>query len=985
MEKHEITIHGMNCGNCKKKIETAVGSLDGVDGAFVDLTKKKLTVMVDEAKVTVGRVRELIESVGFTVPVETAYTEVGLTVYGMKCGNCKGKVESEIGALSGVVKAQVDLEQKELVVTYDVTMVNEAQIKEKVLALGFSFTPPVATETMAEVSEKTVVPALKKDVLVVHGMSCASCTNKVEKAVGALVGVKAAAVNLATERLSVTFDENQVRLDEITQVVTDLGFLVPKIDVLSEMKLPIGGMSCASCVQKVEKAIGKIWGVSSVTVNLATESARVRYDAQKVKVSAIKGVVTDLGFTVQTPQTMDETEQLALKKAAALKIFWIRTWVSIAFCLPLFYVSMVPMLDMMGLGFIPLAVPRVIDPHLHPIAHVWTQIVLTIPIIICGYSFYTLGFKALFKRRPNMDSLVAIGTTAALIYSIYNTYLIFSGAGHDLVMQLWYETAGVIVTLILLGNALEAVSKSKTSEAIKKLMALAPSTATVLVDGLEQEVPIGEVEVGHIVVVKPGGKIPVDGVITWGATAVDESMLTGESLPVDKQMGDSVYTASMNSSGVIHFQATKVGEDTALAGIIRLVEDAAATKAPIAQIADVVTGYFVPVACGIALLAGIGWFIGTGDIELAMIVFISVLIIACPCALGLATPTALMVGTGKGAQNGILIKSGVALEGAYKLNTVIFDKTGTITQGKPEVTDVLCLNEYMDEDYLLQLAASVEVASEHPLGAAIVRCASDKGLDFFELEYFEALTGRGVVAGVNGVQVLIGNKRLMNENHLDLAVVTKEVDDLASAGKTPMFVAAGGALVGVVAVADVVKASSRGAIAKLQGMGVEVAMLTGDNVKTAKAIADSVGITRVLAEVLPGDKAQEVKRLQDEGRMVAMVGDGINDAPALVQADVGIAIGSGTDVAIESADIVLMRDDLMAVSTAVKLSKKTMTNIKQNLFWAFFYNLICIPIAAGVLHIFGGPLLNPMFAAGAMAFSSVSVVSNALRLRRFKA
>lgn len=815
-------------------------------------------------------------------------------------------------------------------------------------------------------------------------MNCASCTGKVEQTVGKLIGVANATVNLATEKLSVEFDSNKLTIDEIKQAVEGLGFQVVEKKANSEVTMPIKGMSCASCVGKIEKGIAKLAGVSEVTVNLATEKARVAYDLKVVKLSEIKKVIKDLGFEALETETTSDAEEMAARKARELKIFWYRTWISIIFCLPLFYVSMVPMLDMMGLGWIPLSVPYVVDPMYNPFAHIWIQVILTTPIVLAGYSFYTKGFKALFKRRPNMDSLVAIGTAAAILYSIYNIYLVYQG-DHHLVMYLYLETAGVIVTLILLGNALEAVSKSKTSEAIKKLMGLAPKTATIIQEGKEAEVPISEVELGDIVVVKPGEKVPVDGNIISGHTAIDEAMLTGESLPVDKKIGDEVFAASINKNGMIQFEATKVGDDTALAQIIKLVEDAASSKAPIAQIADIVTGYFVPVACAIAILAGVGWYIGTGNFELAMIVFISVLIIACPCALGLATPTALMVGTGKGAENGILIKSGVALEGAYKLNTIVFDKTGTITEGKPMVTDIIPVDNSIPETYLLQVTASAERGSEHPLGEAIVNKAEEVGLSFFEVEDFEAITGKGIEAVVDHTKILIGNRRLMTERGVSLQALEIESDILASSGKTPMYVAADDRLLGIIAVADVVKESSKAAIAKLQQMGIEVAMLTGDNKKTADAIAKQVGIGRVLAEVLPGNKSDEVKRLQNEGKQVAMVGDGINDAPALVQADVGVAIGSGTDVAIESADIVLMRSDLMDVPTAVQLSKKTIANIKQNLFWAFIYNMICIPIAAGVLHIFGGPLLNPMFAAGAMAFSSVSVLLNALRLKNFKA
>jgi Cu+-exporting ATPase len=598
--------------------------------------------------------------------------------------------------------------------------------------------------------------------------------------------------------------------------------------------------------------------------------------------------------------------------------------------------------------------------------------------------FYTIGFKALFQRSPNMDSLIAIGTTAAVLYSIYNTFQI--AAGHFMAVDaLYFESAGVIITLILLGKSLEAVSKGRTSEAIKKLMGLAPKTAVILENGQEKEIPIDEVEIGDVILVKPGDKIPVDGTVTGGHTSIDESMLTGESMPVDKKEGDPVYAASLNTTGVIQFKAEKIGSDTALAQIIKLVEDAQGSKAPIAQMADIVSGYFVPVVCVIALLAGIGWYFGTaGDLKFALTIFISVLVIACPCALGLATPTAIMVGTGKGAENGILIKGGEALETAHKINTIVFDKTGTITEGKPKVTDVLVAGS-VSKDRLLQLTASAERGSEHPLGQAIVLGAKESGLTLLDAEQFDSLTGRGIKARLEGEDILAGNRKLMDEQNISLAGMEEISDKLAEEGKTPMYVAINGELAGIVAVADVVKESSRAAIERLHKMGIEVAMITGDNKKTAAAIAKQVGIDRVLAEVLPQDKSNEVKKLQSENRKVAMVGDGINDAPALAQADIGIAIGSGTDVAMESADIVLMRSDLMDVPAAIDLSKHTIRNIKQNLFWAFGYNVIGIPIAAGVLHLlFNGPLLNPMFAAAAMSLSSVSVLTNALRLKRFR-
>ncbi len=552
------------------------------------------------------------------------------------------------------------------------------------------------------------------------------------------------------------------------------------------------------------------------------------------------------------------------------------------------------------------------------------------------------------------------------------------------VESLYYETAGVIIALILLGKSLEAVSKGKTSEAIKKLMGLAPKTAIIISDGKEIEVPIDEVEIGDIILVRPGEKIPVDGEIAEGNTSIDEAMLTGESMPVDKKPGDMVYAASINKNGMIKFKATKVGADTALAQIIKLVEDAQGSKAPIAQMADIVSGYFVPIVCTIAVLAFLAWFLSGQSLAFSLTIFISVLVIACPCALGLATPTAIMVATGKGAENGILIKSGEALETAHKINTIVFDKTGTITEGKPKVTDVIPAEE-AEAERLLQLAASAEKGSEHPLGEAIVKEAEALNIEFIKVEGFEAVPGQGIEATIDGTNVLIGNKKLMDGRSISLESMKEISDRLAAEGKTPMYLAMDNRLAGIIAVADVVKENSIKAIKKLQSMGIEVAMITGDNCKTAEAIAKQVGIDRVLAEVLPQDKANEVKKLQQEGRKVCMVGDGINDAPALAQADIGIAIGSGTDVAMESADIVLMKSDLMDVPTAIHLSKSTIRNIKQNLFWAFGYNSAGIPIAAGILHLFGGPLLNPMFAAAAMAFSSVSVVSNALRLKRFKA
>jgi len=718
-------------------------------------------------------------------------------------------------------------------------------------------------------------------------------------------------------------------------------------------------------------------GVSSVSVNLATEKAQIEYDSQAIKLSQIKHEIERLGYKALSVENKNSADEDKLRKEKEIRALWLKFAVSAAFGLPLLYLAMGSMV-----WWLPLPIPEFLEPMQYPLAYALAQIVLVIPVIIAGNRFYRVGFKALIQRSPNMDSLVAIGTTAAIVYSLYSTYQIASG-NFAAVEGLYFETAGVIITLILLGKSLEAVSKGKTSEAIKKLMGLAPKTATVIAGGKEVETPIDEVEIGDIILVKPGEKIPVDGVVAEGHTTIDESMLTGESMPVDKKAGDKVFAASINKNGLIKFKATKVGSDTALAQIIKLVEDAQGTKAPIAQMADIVSGYFVPTVCLIAVLAFAGWLIAGQTLVFALTIFISVLVIACPCALGLATPTAIMVGTGKGAEYGILIKGGEALEMAHKINTIVFDKTGTITEGKPEVTDIIAGSGITKED-LLRIAASAEKGSEHPLGEAIVRYAEKQKLDLINLDSFTAISGYGIEVSTGGKTAVLGNKRLMDLKGIALDWLEKESDMLADEGKTPMYIALDNKIAGVIAVADVVKESSAMAIEKLRSMGIEVAMITGDNKKTAQAIAKQVGIDRVLAEVLPQDKANEVKKLQAEGKRVAMVGDGINDAPALAQAEIGIAIGSGTDVAIESADIVLMRSDLMDVPAAIKLSKSTIRNIKQNLFWAFGYNVAGIPLAAGLLYLFGGPLLNPMFAAAAMSLSSVSVLSNALRLKGFK-
>ena len=818
---------------------------------------------------------------------------------------------------------------------------------------------------------------MKLEELTVTGMTCASCSARVEKVVGKLDGVASASVNLATERMRLEYDDSLVSFDAVKKAVEGAGYGLERKEEAKHVVIPIEGMTCASCVARIEKVVGKLDGVTTVSVNLATEKADVSYEPARVRLSSIKKAITDAGYTPREIDAAETVDHDAERKEREIRTMWRKLITAAAASVPLLYIALVHMIP--G-ARIPL--PPFLDPMSHPLSYALAQILLVIPAIVAGNRFYRVGAKAIWHRAPNMDSLIAIGTAAAVLYSLYSTVRIALG-DVEAVKNLYFETAAVILTLILLGKTLEAVSKGKTSQAIKKLMGLAPKTATVMHDGKESEIPISEVEVGDILRVRPGEKVPVDGEVIDGYTSVDESMLTGESIPVEKKTGDQVTGASINKNGTITFRATRVGSDTALAQIIRLVEQAQGSKAPIAQLADIVSGYFVPIVILIALAAGAAWLITGQSFAFSMTIFTAVLVIACPCALGLATPTAIMVGTGKGAENGILIKGGAALEATHRIQTVVLDKTGTITEGKPVVTDVTLANG-LGEAALLQLAASAEKGSEHPLGDAIVQSAESKGISLLPMEKFQALPGRGIEARISGKALLLGNEKLMGERGIALGPLANASSRLAEDGKTPMFVAVDGAAAGVIAVADVPKPSSAPAISRLRQMGLEVVMLTGDNPRTAQAIARQVGVDRVFAEVLPQDKAEAVKKIQAEGRTVAMVGDGINDAAALAQADIGIAIGSGTDVAIESADIVLMKSDLADVAGAIRLSRGTIRNIKQNLFWAFCYNVLGIPIAAGLLHVFGGPLLNPIFAAAAMSLSSVSVVSNALRLRGFR-
>lgn len=753
---------------------------------------------------------------------------------------------------------------------------------------------------------------------------------------------------------------------------------------MKSQKFNVTGMTCSACSARIEKNINKTDGVIEANVNLLNNSMMIKYDDSMVNESDIIKVVQDTGYNASSAENKKLSDKKVEDKTDTeieIKQMKNRLIISFLFAVPLFYLSMGHMLKW--------PLPNVFHGTENALIFAFTQFLLALPVMIINNKYYKVGFKTLFKGSPNMDSLIAIGTTAAISYGVFAIYKIGYGLGHmdmDMVMtysmDLYFESAAVILALITLGKFLETRAKGKTSDAIKKLMDLSPKTALVERNGIEEEIPVEDVIKGDIIVVKPGQGVPVDGVIIFGNSSIDESMLTGESIPVEKKIGDKVIGASINKSGYFKFEAINVGDDTTLSQIIHLVEEASSSKAPISKLADKISSIFVPVVITIAVAAIIVWLLLGASFEFALSIGIAVLVISCPCALGLATPTAIMVGTGKGAENGILIKSAEALEIAHKIQTVVMDKTGTITEGKPKVTDMI--TNGIDEIEMLKIAASAEKGSEHPLADAIVEEAKKRKLEFYDVVDFNAIPGQGLEAIVNNKKYYLGNIRLLHEKNIIVGNFEKESEKLAEEGKTPLYFVSDKEVLGIIAVADVVKATSKRAIKEFEAMGIEVVMLTGDNKKTAEAIRKQLGITRAIAEVMPQDKEREIRRIQEQGIKVAMIGDGINDAPALARADVGIAIGAGTDIAIESADIVLIRSDLLDAVTAVQLSKATIRNIKQNLFWAFIYNTVGIPLAAGLFYTILGWKLNPMFAAGAMSLSSISVVSNALRLKFFK-
>ena len=795
---------------------------------------------------------------------------------------------------------------------------------------------------------------LRSSTLKIIGMTCAACAARIEKGLAKLPGVTKAVVNFAAETANVTYDPAQTGLKDLAAKVTDLGYQVAP----DKVEFQITGMSCAACSARIEKALNALPGVFSATVNLATERATVEFSGNELSFQQIQAKVKKLGYEAHDPAIAGDVDREKQLREAEVRGQRRRFLLSATLSFPLL------------LGMI-LHMSGILPELAHILMHPYVQLALATPVqFIAGWPFYRGAWAALRNGSANMDVLVALGTSAAYFFSIAN---LLTGDPH-----LYFETSAILITLIILGKMLEAVAKGRTSEAIKALMGLQPKTARVVRDGAETDIPIEAVQVGDVIVVRPGEKVPVDGVIVEGDSTLDESMLTGESLPVDKKIGDSVAGATLNKFGSFKFTATKVGKDTALAQIIRIVEEAQGSKAPIQRFADVVSGYFVPTVVALAVLTFLGWYFlfDPGNFTRALVNFTAVLVIACPCALGLATPTSIMVGTGKGAENGILIRGAEHLENAHRLTTIVLDKTGTITKGQPSVTDILPLNG-LSETELLQRTAQVEQSSEHPLAQAIVKHAQAQNLPLAAPSSFVAIPGQGVRATVGDQQILVGARRLLQENNIDFTATIPEIERLEQQGKTVMLVATGGTINGLIAVADTVKEDSAAAVAELQRLGIEVWMITGDNERAARTIAAGIGIANVMAEVLPEHKAEKVSALKQEGKVVAMVGDGINDAPALATADVGFAIGTGTDVAIEAADITLMRGDLGGIVAAIRLSRATMRNIRQNLFWALFYNSLGIPLAAA-------GYLTPVVAGAAMAFSSVSVVLNALRLKRFQ-
>ncbi|MFC2068702.1 heavy metal translocating P-type ATPase [Chloroflexota bacterium] len=899
--------------------------------------------------------------------------KTSLPITGMTCASCVATIEKALSDRTGVDQANVNLASEKASIEYDPKKVNVRTLIDTISDAGYS----VATE---------------KTSFKIGGMTCASCASNVEKALIGVPGVVSVNVNVANEKATVEYLKSETDIRDFKKVVEGAGYQVLDTTGTGKKKISfaLSGMTCASCVSHVEKALNELNGVSSVNANLATEKATVEYDPITVGMAEFRKAVEGAGYGIRSEITDETTgEPDAVTSATHHEARILRKKLIVSGIIGI-YMFLIMISELTGDAWLP--------SFLGNTYLLWA---LATPVQFwAGWQFYKGLWAGIKHKTANMNTLIAVGTSVAYVYSIaailFPDFIAAGGRG----AHVYFETSVLIITLILLGRFLEARAKGQTSEAIKKLMGLQAKTARVVRSGEEVDIPVEEVQVGDIVIVRPGEKVPVDGRITEGYSSVDESMITGESIPLEKKTGDEVIGATINKTGSFRLETTKVGKETALAQIIKLVEEAQGSKAPIQRLADIISTYFVPAVIAIAAITFVIWILIGPEpaLTFALLNAVAVLIIACPCALGLATPTAIMVGTGKGAENGVLIRNAEALETAHKIRAIILDKTGTLTQGQPIVTDVVTASGFNEAELLL-IAASAEQGSEHPLGEAIITAAKEKSLTLSKATEFNAIPGHGIESQINGHKVLLGNMKLIQERGFHLNGLESKAEQLSEDGKTPMFVSIDDKIAGIIAVADTLKPSSKETVSQLHHLGLEVVMLTGDNKRTAEAIAKQVGIDRVLAEVLPEHKAREIKRLQEEGTVVAMVGDGINDAPALAQANVGIAIGTGTDVAMEAADITLMSGDLRGLVTAISLSKRTMRTVKQNLFWAFAYNTALIPVAAGVLYLFFGQsgtpaglrfffgdygFLNPVLAALAMASSSITVVSNSLRLRGFR-
>jgi Cu+-exporting ATPase len=954
-----IGVYGMTCGHCQKRVADAISSLDGVESVDVNLKAESASVNFDPDKISLDDIKEAVRKAGYSTEREG------------ETGEDKDKVRTEISEPS--LK-----EEKAGQVSEPVRDLEEAErgVEESSRTCPLTEACKAAEEEATRFSDQK--EGLKEITLGVSGMTCSACALNIEKVLKKEKGVDSATVNLELGRANVSFDPSVVSPREIEEAIESIGYKVEK----DRVTLNLQGMSCASCAANIEKILNKTEGVISASVNFPLEKAVVEFDSSRVSVREIISAVQGIGYgsSVQA-ETVEYEDREQMSRDAEILRQRNNLIIALLLGIPVSLGNMSMMFPFLSF------VPDIFTNHI--VLFIMSTLILLFP----GRQFFVGTIKGFKHGVTDMNLLIAAGTGSAYLISVAATFLDL-GPGYDV---LYYDTVAFLIIFIVFGRYLEARARGRTSEAIRKLMGLRAKTSRILVDGVEKEVPVEEVVVGDIVIVRPGEKIPVDGIVVEGSSAVDESMITGESIPVEKGAGNTVIGATINRTGYFRFRATKVGADTALAQIIRLVEAAQTTKAPIQRIADVFAGNFIVTVHIIALLAFFFWFFlgywrygvgesealrGTSPFLFSLLIAITVLVISCPCAVGLATPAAILVGTGKGAENGVLIKGGEALERAHKLDTIVFDKTGTLTEGTPKLTDVFAASG-REESEVLFIAASAEKGSEHPLGEAIVRGAEEKKISLVEAKNFRSIPGKGIEAYLEDQKILLGTRKLMEENLIPFEELEAEMRRFEENGKTAMIVALGGEAIGLVAVADTLKENSKEAVETLKKMGIEVVMITGDNAITAGAIAAEVGISRVLAEVLPEDKANEIKELQKEGKLVGMVGDGINDAPALIQSDVGIAMGAGTDVAMESAKIVLIKNDPEDVVAALRLSRLTISKIKQNLIWAFGYNTIGIPIAAGILYpVFHRILITPELAAAFMALSSVSVTTNSLLMKR---